>query len=119
MLPVTKKLRWLQNPDAGPRPDYFYPDLIEHPVVICNPRGIYFDHITHHIMMFVIGLSRGLPFYMDAQRGRRWDKDARTSAYIDLASATALINGVGGIGHETARMCSAFGMTVIGVDPRW
>ena len=119
MLPMAKKLRWLQNPDAGPRPDYFYRDLIEHPVVICNPRGIYFDHITHHIMMFVIGLSRGLPFYMDAQRRRCWDKEARKSAYIDLATATALINGVGGIGHETARMCSAFGMTVIGVDPRW
>ena len=35
-----------------------------------------------------------------------------------LADATALIVGVGGIGHETARLCLAFGMTVLGIDPR-
>src|SRR5688572_25163053 len=44
LLPLAAKLRWLQNPDAGPRPGYYYPELIEHPVVVCNPRGIYSDH---------------------------------------------------------------------------
>ena len=117
-LQRAKKLQWIQNPDAGPFPGYYYQALIEHPVTICNPRGIYFDHISQHIMMFVLGLSRGLPYYMDAQRQRRWDKDARKSGYIDLAQATALIVGVGGIGHETARLCAEFGMKVIGVDPR-
>ncbi len=117
-LQLAKKLQWIQNPDAGPFPGYYYQALIEHPVTICNPRGIYFDHISQHIMMFVLGLSRGLPYYMDAQRERRWDKDARKSGYIDLAQATALIVGVGGIGHETARLCDEFGMKVIGVDPR-
>lgn len=117
-LQLAKKLRWIQNPDAGPFPGYYYQALIEHPVTICNPRGIYFDHISQHIMMFVLGLSRGLPYYMEAQRERRWDKDARKSGYIDLAQATALIVGVGGIGHETARLCDTFGMKVIGVDPR-
>ncbi len=117
-LQLAKKLQWIQNPDAGPFPGYYYQALIEHPVTICNPRGIYFDHISQHIMMFVLGLSRGLPYYMDAQRQRRWDKDARKSGYTDLAQATALIVGVGGIGHETARLCAEFGMKVIGVDPR-
>ena len=117
-LHVAKKLRWLQNPDAGPFPGYYYPALIEHLVVVCNPRGIYFDHISHHIMMFLLALSRGLPDYIEVQRQRRWHPDARKSPYIDLTSATALIVGVGGIGHETARLCEGFGMAVIGVDPR-
>jgi len=69
--------------------------------------------------MFLLALSRGLPYYIEAQRQRQWDKNARKSQYIDLASATALIVGVGGIGHETARLCSELGMTVIGVDARW
>ena len=60
-LQLAKKLQWIQNPDAGPFPGYYYQALIEHPVTICNPRGIYFDHISQHIMMFVLGLSRGLP----------------------------------------------------------
>lgn len=117
-LKVARKLRWLQNPDAGPFPGYYYPELVAHPVVVCNPRGIYFDHISHHILMFVLALSRGLPYYFEAQRQRRWDRDARRSPYIYLAEATALIVGVGGIGHETARLCAAFGMRVLGVDPR-
>lgn len=117
-LPLAKNLQWLQNPAVGPFPGFYYPALIEHPVVACNPRGIYNDHIAHHIMMFVLALSRGLPYYTDTQRDGVWNKDAR-KRYVDLAEATALIVGVGGIGHETARLCNAFGMRVIGVDPRW
>ncbi len=119
LLPLAGKLEWLQNPDAGPRPGYFYPALNDHPVVVCNPRGIYNDHISQHIMMFLLALARGLPYYAEAQRRRRWDKDARPRPALDLADATALIVGVGGIGQETARLCAAFGMRVIGVDPRW
>jgi phosphoglycerate dehydrogenase-like enzyme len=119
MLPLAQKLRWLQNPNVGPKPGYYYQELIDHPVVIANPRGVFNDHIGQHIMMYVLALARGLPYYMEAQRQRRWDKDARKSQYIDLAGAVALIAGVGGIGHEAARLCHAFGMRVIGVDPRW
>ena len=117
-LESAQTLRWLQNPQAGPAPGYYYPALIDHPVVVCNPRGIYFDHISHHIMMFMLALSRGLPYYVEAQKQHRWDKEARRSSYIYLSDATVLIVGVGGIGHETARLCLAFGMTVLGIDPR-
>ncbi|MCZ6676820.1 MAG: D-2-hydroxyacid dehydrogenase [Candidatus Poribacteria bacterium] len=117
-LKHATKLRWLQNPDVGPFVGYYYKELIDHPVVIANPRGIYFDHISHHIMMFLLALSRGLPDYVEAQWQRRWDKNVPKNPYIDLTKSTALISGVGGIGHETARLCAAFGMTVIGVDPR-
>ena len=116
-LPAAKRLRWLQNPDAGPFYGYYYPELLAHPVTICNPRGIYSDHISHHIMMFVLALSRGMPWYVEAQRNALWDKDARKSKYVNLPDAIALINGVGGIGSETARLCQQFGMEVIGIDP--
>ena len=119
LLPLAGKLLWLQNPDAGPRPGYFYPAMEDHPVVICNPRGIYNDHISQHVMMFLLALARGLPFYADAQRQRRWDPEARPRPALDLGDATALVVGVGGIGQETARLCAAFGMRVLGVDPRW
>ncbi len=117
-LSTASRLRWLQNPDAGPFYGYYHDALIDHPVVISNPRGIYFDHISHHIMMFVLALSRGLPWYFDAQRKGRWDKDARKSGYANLPDSTALINGFGGIGAEAGRLCASFGMRVIGIDPR-
>lgn len=118
VLPLAKDLRWLQNPFAGPFPGYYYQELIDHPVVVTNPRGIYSDHIAHHILMLMLALSRGLPYYMEAQRSNRWNPRARKRGYVNIGGSTVLINGVGGIGAETARLCAALGATVVGIDPR-
>jgi len=118
-LATATNLRWIQSPAAGPPAGFYYPELIKHQAQVCNPRGIYNDHIAQHILMYTLALARGLPYYMDAQRERRWDAGARKSAYVDLKEATALIVGLGGIGHETARLCNAFGMRVLGTDARW
>jgi phosphoglycerate dehydrogenase-like enzyme len=119
LLPLAQRLRWLQSPHVAPPAGYYYPALTEHPLIVCNPRGVFNDHIGQHIMMFVLALARGLPFYMAAQAQQSWNPRARASPYVDLANATALIVGVGGIGQEAARLCVAFGMRVIGVDARW
>lgn len=118
LLPAAQQLKWLQNPFAGPFEGYYYPELIEHPVTISNPRGIYSDHIAHHILMFVLALSRGLPYWVDAQRAGRWDQGARKRGYVNVAGSTVLINGVGGIGAEAARLCAALGARVLGIEPR-
>ncbi|MDE2967525.1 MAG: D-2-hydroxyacid dehydrogenase [Chloroflexota bacterium] len=118
VLPNVERLRLLQNPFAGPPVGWYYPELAEHSVVVSNPRGIYSDHIAHHIMMYMLALSRGLPYYAAAQAGGRWDPRARQRGYVNLTESTVLINGVGGIGAEAARLCAAFGCRVIGVDPR-
>ena len=117
-LPLAKNLRWLQSPFAAPFPGYYYQELIEHPGVVTNARGIYSDHIAHHILMFMLALSRGLPYWVEAQRDRRWDQGARKHGYINVVGSTVLINGVGGIGAETARLCDVLGARVIGIDPR-
>ncbi|MXV79653.1 MAG: D-2-hydroxyacid dehydrogenase [Chloroflexi bacterium] len=118
VLPSIERLQLLQNPFAGPPVGWYYPELAEHAVVVSNPRGIYSDHIAHHILMYMLALSRGLPYYAEAQAQGRWDNRARKRGYVDLTEATVLINGVGGIGAEAARLCAAFGCRVIGVDPR-
>ncbi len=119
LLPYAQRLRWLQSPAIGPEPGFYYPGLIAHPVTVCNPRGIFDDHIGQHIMMFILALGRGLPANNDAQPPPRGDEDAPGYTMVDLGGATALIAGVGAIGHTAARFCHAFGMRVIGVDPRW
>ena len=118
VLPNVERLRLLQNPFAGPFAGYYYDELIEHPVTITNPRGIYSDHIAHHILMFMLALSRGLPYWSAAQARGEWDTAARKHGYVNLPDSTVLVNGVGGIGAETARLCAAFGARVIGIDPR-
>ena len=117
-LPAARNLRWLQSPFVAPFPGYYYQGLIEHPVVVTNARGIFSDHIAHHILMFMLALSRGLPYWMEAQRHRRWDPVARRRGYVNIVGSTVLINGVGGIGAETARLCAALGAKVVGIDPR-
>ena len=37
---------------------------------------------------------------------------------IDLPTKTVLIVGVGGAGSEASKQCAAFGMRVLGIDPR-
>ena len=118
LLPKAARLRWLQNPFAGPFPGYYYQALIDHPVVVTNPRGIYSDHISQHILMFMLALGRGLPYWFAAQQEGRWNKQARRRGYVNLGAATVLVNGVGGIGAQTASLCAAIGARVLGIDPR-
>jgi phosphoglycerate dehydrogenase-like enzyme len=119
LLARADKLRWLQAPQAAPPAGFYYPELIEHPVVITNFREIYNDHIGAHVMAFVLAFARGLHVYLPQQQRREWRPVPRESGdVVHLPEATALIVGVGGIGSEVARLASAFGMTVIGVDER-
>jgi len=119
LLPKAQQLRWLQAPQAAPPAGYYYPELIAHPVQITNFREIYNDHIAAHIMSFVLAFARGLQIYLPQQLRREWKPAPREDGtVVHLPEATALIVGVGGIGGEAARLASAFGMRVIGVDER-
>ena len=118
LLPRAQKLRWLQAPQAAPPAGYYYRDLIEHPVVVTNFREIYNDHIAAHVMAFVLAFARGLHVYLPQQQRRQWRKLPPDTGVVHLPEASALVVGVGGIGAEVARLASAFGMRVIGVDER-
>ena len=111
----AKKLRWIASPQAGPRAGYYHQALIESDVVVTNFREIFNDHIGAHIMAFVLAFARGLHMYIPRQIQRVWRPGYDT---VHLPEATAVVVGVGGIGGEAARLCSQFGMTVIGVDAR-
>ena len=111
----AKNLRWIASPLAGPRAGYYHRALIESDVTVTNVRGVYSDHISAHIMAFVLSFARGLHAYVPQQLRRMWRPGHET---VYLPEATAVVVGVGGIGGETARLCSEFGMTVVGVDAR-
>lgn len=118
LLPLAGRLRWLQAPAAAPPAGYYYPELISHPVVVTNFRGIYNDHIAAHILAFILAFARGLHRYIPQQLRRDWRPAPPGTGVVHLPESTALIVGVGGIGGETARLCAAFGMRVVGVDAR-
>jgi phosphoglycerate dehydrogenase-like enzyme len=113
----AKQLRWIQAPAAAPPVGYYHQELIDSAVTVTNQREIYNDHISAHIMAFVLAFARGLHRYLPQQLNRQWQRQG-LEATVYLPEATALIIGVGGIGGETSRLCAAFGMTVLGMDPR-
>src|SRR5436190_12011999 len=117
VLREATQLRWLQAPAAAPAAGYYSPELIAHPVVVTNLRGIFNDRIPAHIMAYVLHFTRGLHLYVRQQREALWRPHGEESV-VYLPQATALVVGVGNIGAETARLCAAFGMRVIGVDAR-
>ena len=119
LLRTALALRWLQAPQAAPPAGYYTRELIDHPVVVTNFREIYNDHIGTHIMAFVLAFARGLHLYIPRQLRHEWRPEPlETGGVLHLPDTTALIVGVGGIGAETARLCAAFGMHVMGVDAR-
>ncbi|MCY4654002.1 MAG: D-2-hydroxyacid dehydrogenase [Dehalococcoidia bacterium] len=109
------KLRWIACPQAGPAAGYYHSDLIDSDVIVTNTRDIYNDHISNHIMSYVLAFARGLHTYIRSQVEGEGQPGYEI---VNLPDATAVVVGIGGIGGETARLCSEFGMTVIGVDPR-
>jgi phosphoglycerate dehydrogenase-like enzyme len=118
VLERAEKLRWLQAPAAAPPAGYYTPELVRHPVVVTNFRGIYNDHISAHIMAFVLAFARGFQHYLPRQREHTWTPREEAVRTVHLPEAMALVIGVGGIGTETARHLVGFGLRVVGVDAR-
>lgn len=118
LLAKATRLRWLQAPQAAPAAGYYYPELIAHPLTVTNFREIFNDHISTHIMTFVLAFARGLHVYIPQQLRREWKKPGEDLGVVHLPEATALIVGVGGIGAEAARLAAGFGMRVIATDAR-
>jgi phosphoglycerate dehydrogenase-like enzyme len=118
LLAKARRLRWLQAPQAAPPAGYYYSELVSHPLTVTNFREIYNDHISAHILAFVLAFARGLHVYFPQQLRREWKKPGEDRGVVPLPGATALIVGLGGIGAETARLLSAFGVRVLAVDAR-
>ncbi|ACZ42235.1 D-isomer specific 2-hydroxyacid dehydrogenase NAD-binding protein [Thermobaculum terrenum ATCC BAA-798] len=118
LLALAPNLKWLQAPAAAPPAGYYYQELVEHPVIVTNFRGIYNEHVATHAMAFVLAFARGFHRYIPLQLKHRWQPEPEHSGVVYLPEATALVIGVGGIGAEIARLCAAFGMRVVGVDAR-
>jgi phosphoglycerate dehydrogenase-like enzyme len=118
LLATARRLRWLQAPQAAPPAGYYYPELIMHSVIVTNFREIYNDHISAHILAFVLAFARGLHVFIPQQLRREWKKPQEDEGIVPLPGATALIVGLGGIGAETGRLLAAFGVRVLATDAR-
>ncbi len=118
LLAAAPRLRWLQAPAAAPPSEFWFPELVTHPVVVTNLRGVYRENLSNHVMACLLGFARGLPSFRAHQQQRQWYRDPVQAGIVDLAATTVLVIGVGEVGQVIARRCQSFGMRVIGVDAR-
>jgi phosphoglycerate dehydrogenase-like enzyme len=108
----AKNLRWICAVRAGLGGAWFYEALVKSEVVVTNMRGSYNEHLAGHAVAFLLAFARRFDHYLPQ---KRW---LRGPQMIDLPAQTVLIVGVGGAGGEASKLCAAFGMRVIGIDPR-
>ena len=118
LLDAAGQIKWLAAPAIAPPAGYYYDELIAHPVVATNFRGIFNEHIAAHILAFVLALARGLHYYLPQQLRHEYTPRRLDSGTVYLPESTALILGVGGIGAETAKYLARLGVRVLGIDAR-
>ena len=108
----AKKLRWIAAARAGLGGNWFYDALVQSNVIVTNMRGSYNEHLSTHAVTFLLAFARRFDSYLPQ---KRWQ---RGPTMIHLPDTTVLIVGVGGSGSEASKQCAAFGMRVLGCDPR-
>jgi phosphoglycerate dehydrogenase-like enzyme len=108
----AKKLRWICASRAGLGGAYFHDALVDSDVVVTGMHGSYNEHLSTHAVAFLLAFARRFDHYLPQ---KRWE---RGPGMIDLPTQTVLIVGVGGAGGEASKLCAAFGMRVLGIDPR-
>lgn len=133
LLANAQQLRWVQSPTASLE-HYLFPELIEHPCVLTNMRGLFSDVIADHVFGLVLCFARNLHTYIRRQLRAEWvpvggesersgfSQGPATVSEIDrrhqhLADCTLGVVGAGEIGREVLRRAAAFGMTLRAVDP--
>ncbi|HZT79203.1 MAG TPA: D-2-hydroxyacid dehydrogenase [Gemmataceae bacterium] len=133
LLAAARQLRWVQSPTASLE-HYVFPELVAHPCVLTNMRGLFSDVIADHVFGFILCFARNFHRYVRNQTAARWapvggeaERVAFTSgpahvtaidrAHLHLSDQTLGVVGLGHIGSEVARRGHAFGMRVVAVDP--
>jgi phosphoglycerate dehydrogenase-like enzyme len=109
LLPELPALRWVHTSSAG-IDDRPFLRLLERGVILTNASGVNGVIIAQHVLALMLAHARRLDEYRAFQAERHWER----LLCAELTGATVLVAGLGGIGSEVARLCRAFGMTVLG-----
>jgi D-2-hydroxyacid dehydrogenase (NADP+) len=112
---AAKKLKWVQIYSAGVE-TYRFPEFTNSNVTLTNCKIIQGPEISDHAFALLLALTRDLYQIIPTKSKEEWARDRYHP--LELRGKTAVVIGVGGIGSQIAQRAHAFGMHVIGVDPK-
>ena len=83
---------------------------VPHGVVLCDAAGVHDIPVAEWVVMTILASRRRLPGHLATQRAGTWG----TGSFVgfDLADATVLVIGAGGIGRAVAARLAPFGATI-------
>src|SRR5690242_12048306 len=71
LLAAARRLRWIQSPTASLE-HYVFPELIAHPCVLTNMRGLFSDVIADQVFGYILCFARNLHQYVIQQMCGHW-----------------------------------------------
>lgn len=113
----ARGLRWVQATSAGAGEQVRGAELTREElerVIVTSAAGVHAGPLAEFALFGLLAFAKGLPRLLDDQRAHRWGH----YPVDELSGRTLLIVGLGQIGAEVARLASAFGMRVIGLNRR-
>jgi phosphoglycerate dehydrogenase-like enzyme len=112
---AAHKLKWVQIYSAGVE-TYRFPEFTHSDIILTNCKVIQGPEIADHALAMLLALTRDLNKIIPTRTQEEWAKAKYHP--LELRGKTAVVIGVGGIGSQIAQRAAAFGMKVIGVDPK-
>jgi phosphoglycerate dehydrogenase-like enzyme len=113
LLRAARHLQWLQILNSGV--EDVLPMLRGSDITLTGLKAVLGPEVADHAMALLLALTRGLNLTIPA---RAWEAPDNVRQLTELRGRTAVIVGMGGVGAQIAMRAAAFGMPVIGVDPR-
>jgi len=114
---IAGKLKWIHSPAAAVH-QLMYPDLINSDVILTNSSGVHGPVVAEHAIAVILALAKRLPQAMHYQTRKIWAQELLWNEHPrprEVAGATVLVAGMGGIGSEFAVRAKALGMKVIAI----
>ncbi|HEV2987665.1 MAG TPA: D-2-hydroxyacid dehydrogenase [Candidatus Angelobacter sp.] len=111
------KLKWIHSPAAGIH-QLLFPELINSSVVVTNSRDVHGVVVAEHAIAMVLALAKRIPQSVRYQSKKEWAQQKLWHEYPrprEVAGATVVVIGMGGIGREFTVRAKALGMRVLAV----
>lgn len=114
---VAPGLKWAHSAAAGVG-NSLYPEMLARDVLLTNSAGVHGVPIAEYVVTAVLHFFRGIDVVVRQQAAATWDKQffvADDSPVREMADATILVVGTGGIGGQVAARLAALGARCVGV----